>query len=118
MQKLENLYKRSHLFFLPTRAECFGIVFCEANSYGIPVISTDTGGVSSVIQNDINGYLLALSATHKDYYEEIVKLLINRNKLKEISISSREKYLRDLNWGIWGIQMKEIITATYNKSVL
>lgn len=118
IQKLENLYKRSHLFFLPTRAECFGIVFCEANSYGIPVISTDTGGVSSVIQNDINGYLLALSATHKDYYEEIVKLLINRNKLKEISISSREKYLRDLNWGVWGIQMKEIITATYNKNVL
>jgi hypothetical protein len=45
-------------------------------------------------------------------------LLINRNKLKEISISSREKYLRDLNWGVWGIQMKEIITATYNKNVL
>lgn len=35
-----------HLLLLPTRAECAGIVFNEASAYGVPILLTDTGGVS------------------------------------------------------------------------
>ena len=31
------------------------IVFSEANSFGLPVLTTDTGGISSIIRDDVNG---------------------------------------------------------------
>ncbi len=35
-RQLESLYMDSDFFVLPTRAECYGIVFCEANAFGLP----------------------------------------------------------------------------------
>lgn len=112
----EKVLSNSHLFFLPTRAECFGIVFCEANAYGIPVISTDTGGVSSVIENDVNGYLLPHAATSEDYFKVIESLILDKNKLKQLAKTSREKYNEELNWNNWGIKMKEILLLTQASS--
>jgi len=112
---LEELLKCSHLFFLPTRAECYGIVFCEANAYGIPVISTDTGGVSSVIQNGVNGFLLPIDAKSDEYSSIIEKLILDKNKLKKLSETSRIKYESDLNWDVWGSKMKIIFEENINK---
>ncbi|TSA49979.1 MAG: glycosyltransferase [Sphingobacteriales bacterium] len=39
---------------VPSRAECYGIVFAEASSYGLPSVSTDTGGVSAVVKEGVN----------------------------------------------------------------
>lgn len=116
MKKFNNLYKKSHLFFLPTRAECYGIVFCEANAFGMPAITTDTGGVSSVVENGVNGYLLPEDAKSDEYTQLIESLLNDKNKLKNLAISSRKKYLNELNWKVWGKQMKEIIIKTYQMS--
>ena len=38
-------------FLMPTRAEAQGIVFNESAAYGLPVVSTDVGGVSTVVQS-------------------------------------------------------------------
>src|SRR5260370_37309453 len=35
-QELEQLYVTSDFLLLPTRQECFGMVFCEASSFGLP----------------------------------------------------------------------------------
>ncbi len=112
MLKFQELFKKSHLFFMPTRAECFGIVFCEANAYGLPVITTDTGGVSSIIENGVNGLMLPLNATSDDYCKVIADLISDKARLKEMSISSREKYLKELNWNQWGEEMKKILLLT------
>ncbi len=56
-QVWERLFTESHFFILPTRAECMGISFSEAAAFGLPVIATDTGGVSTVVKDDRNGFL-------------------------------------------------------------
>jgi glycosyltransferase involved in cell wall biosynthesis len=38
-EPLEQLYRDSTLFFLPTHHEMFGLVFAEAMSYGLPVVA-------------------------------------------------------------------------------
>lgn len=44
-QKYLDVWSNSHLLLLPTRAECSAIVFNEASAYGVPILSTDTGGI-------------------------------------------------------------------------
>lgn len=55
------LYNWADLFILPSMAlehsiEGYGIVFIEANSYGLPVISGDTGGMKEAVENGVTGY--------------------------------------------------------------
>ena len=111
--KFQEFFIKSHLFFMPTRAECFGIVFCEANAYGLPVIATDTGGVPSVIENGVNGFMLPLNAGSEEYFKIISNLISDSAKLRRMAETSREKYLKDLNWKQWGKEMKEILLLTH-----
>jgi len=114
-KKYINLLNESHIFFLPTRRECFGLVFYEASAYGLPAITTDTGGVTSVIENGINGYALPLDASPDDYAKKIQLLLDNPQKLKDMAIMSRDKFDKELNWDVWGEKMKHILLLTMNK---
>jgi len=72
--QLERLFDTSDFFFLPTRSECYGMVFCEASAYGLPVITTNTGGVSGAVTNGENGFMLPLSAEAVDYAGVIAKV--------------------------------------------
>ena len=105
----DKLLLESHLFFMPTRAECFGIAFCEANAYGLPVITTDTGGVTSIVENGVNGYALPIDAKGQEYAAIIKTLLDAPQKIEEMSANARKKYENELNWAIWGKQIKELI---------
>jgi glycosyltransferase involved in cell wall biosynthesis len=46
------------IFVLPSLSEGFGLVNLEAMAAGIPVIASDTGGVSEAVRDGINGYLV------------------------------------------------------------
>jgi glycogen(starch) synthase len=52
---LEALYKVSDLVVAPSTYEPFGIVPLEAMTNGIPVIVSDTGGMSEIVENEESG---------------------------------------------------------------
>ncbi len=107
----DDLLCKSHILFVPTRADCTPIVFCEASAYGITTITTDTGGVTSIIKDGINGYALPIQAKPEDYADKISSLIENPKTLERLSLSSRERYDSDLNWDVWGKRMREILTT-------
>ncbi len=111
----DDLLLSSHLMFMPTRAEAMGIAFCEAFAYGLPVISTNTGGVSAVVDNGINGYLLPIEATSKDYVIKIKQLFENKEKIKKMAKNAREKFEQELNWEAWRKGTKNIILNVANQ---
>ena len=59
-QELVDLYQQSHLFVLPTRADCYSAVAMEAQASGLPVIISRIGGIPEIIQHEITGYLTDL----------------------------------------------------------
>lgn len=100
--RLHTLLLASDLLLLPTRAECAGIVFCEASAYGLPIISTDTGGVSSYVKEGVNGYLLPPEAPGPEYAARILSLLKDQEVYRTMRSGSRTWYETSLNWEQWG----------------
>lgn len=98
-EKLMNcLYAESHFFILPTLAECTPIVFSEANSFGLPVLTTNTGGISSIIKNDINGKMFGPKLDVTACVDYITHFFTEIEKYKEFSEKSFNEYVTRLNW--------------------
>jgi glycosyltransferase involved in cell wall biosynthesis len=107
--RLEELYYTADFFLLPTRAECFGMVFCEANAYGIPIISTATGGVSTIVQEGVNGYLLTPEAQGEEYASIIDKVWRDKPGYQALRISTRDRYDKVLNWKSWAESVRKVM---------
>jgi glycosyltransferase involved in cell wall biosynthesis len=46
------------VFVLPTQADCFSIASIEAMAAGLPVVTTDVGGIADIVTSGENGYLV------------------------------------------------------------
>jgi glycosyltransferase involved in cell wall biosynthesis len=55
---LMNLFQTADIFLYPTYMDTFGIVFLEAMSYKLPIISTNVFAVPEIIENEKNGFLI------------------------------------------------------------
>lgn len=52
-----NLLRIGDLFLLPSQTESFGLAALEAMAVGVPVISSNTGGIPEVNEHGFSGYL-------------------------------------------------------------
>lgn len=109
MGSFTELFQHTHLLFLPSKAECFGIVFCEASAFGIPSITTNTGGIPNAVIDGENGYCLDVNATPSEYFNTISQLIENPSQYQSLSASSRALYLSTLNWNHWAHSIAELI---------
>ncbi|GHN29300.1 glycosyltransferase family 4 protein [Lactobacillus delbrueckii] len=109
-QKYLNTWSKVHLLLLPTRAECSAIVFNEASAYGVPILSTDTGGVSDYVFNDVNGWRMPLSASGDDYAIKIEEW-IKTDKFSDLSASALNLYQTRNSWKAWGESFKKIVSS-------
>lgn len=55
--EIDKILCFSDLFLLPSEKESFGLAALEAMASGVPVISSNTGGLPEVNENGISGYL-------------------------------------------------------------
>lgn len=55
--KIKELMNRSKLLIHTSHFETFGLVAIEANTMGVPVLTTNQGSLSELIENNVNGYL-------------------------------------------------------------
>ena len=114
-EKFEEIMATCHFLFLPTLADCTPMVFAEANAYGMPVITRDTGGVSTIVQNDINGYILPNEASALDFARLIEQKFFRSKEYVELAKQSRKYYTSNLSWNVWALNAKEaIVRAFYN----
>ena len=56
--ELRELYATSDVFVLPTRADCYSLVCMEALAAGLPVVTTDVGGLPDVVREGDTGHVV------------------------------------------------------------
>lgn len=83
--KTHKLYKKSHVFVLPSLNEALGNVTHEAIASGLPVITTNTGAAELVREN---GYIIK-KANSKEIYDSLEKLIKNKKIREKMSRKSR-----------------------------
>ncbi len=107
--KLHELFAGAHYVFVPSRAEAFGMIFAEANAFGVPAISTATGGIPGVVQHGHNGYLLPLDAGAEDYAELIASTFANPAHYARLCAQSFETFATTLNWDAFCRRFFELV---------
>lgn len=110
-ERLKSLWIQATFLILPTRIDAFGIVFCEAAAYGLPCFGTNTGGVAGALHDGKNGYLMPYEAGGSEYAERIAVLFKDDEAYRELAISARDEFEKELNWDSWAMRLKEILKA-------
>jgi glycosyltransferase involved in cell wall biosynthesis len=108
-RKLNELFSVSHFFILPTRFEAYGLVFCESAAFGVPALAPATGGIPTIIQDGVTGFLLPEKASGKDYAEKIASLVRNPEKWHTMRKAAHERFENQLNWDAWAAQFRKCL---------
>jgi D-inositol-3-phosphate glycosyltransferase len=58
-QLLSSWMRAADVTLVPSRAESFGLVALESSACGTPVVASDVGGLTTLIDPGVTGYLVA-----------------------------------------------------------
>jgi N-acetyl-alpha-D-glucosaminyl L-malate synthase BshA len=78
------------LFLLPSETESFGLAALEAMAVGVPVISSNTGGIPEVNLHGFSGYLADVGDTVK-MAEFAIDLLLDNEKLNLFKMQAKKR---------------------------
>ncbi|NBW35240.1 MAG: glycosyltransferase [Cytophagia bacterium] len=113
---LKSLFERASFFILPTLADCTPIVIAEAYSFGIPVLSSDTGGISSMVMHEVTGYLIH-DYDPKSYAKRVHQLISDPSLYRTLSENCLKYYKEKYNWSAAIDNLKEVVlTSIDNKN--
>jgi L-malate glycosyltransferase len=89
-QEIDKILCFSDLFLLPSQTESFGLAALEAMACGVPVVSTDTGGLPEVNLHGYSGYLAAVGAIEKMAHYAI-DILSDDARLSTFKFQAKER---------------------------
>ena len=101
-QEISDLLNQSDIFCLPSvrarngDSEAFGIVFLEAASAGVPVVSTFHGGIPEAVVDGVTGYL-APEKNPMILAKLIDKLASDKELRLKMGMSGRARVEREFN---------------------
>ena len=85
-----ELFKKAKLLIHTSKFETFGLVAIEANTMGVPVLTTNNGSLMEIIENNKNGYL-SENLIDSNVNNFVNNLFNNVTKYKETYLSCIEK---------------------------
>ena len=102
-----KIYSNIDVFVLSSISEGTPMSLLEAMAFGVPVVATNVGEVSNIINNDINGILVEARDV-KGLAAGILDILFNPEKAKRMIIAGRETIELRYNSKKWIKEIEEI----------
>lgn len=94
--EIDKILCFSDLFLLPSQTESFGLAALEAMASGVPVISSNTGGIPEVNVHGVSGYLSNVGDID-DMSKNAISILKDPKKLEAFKNNAR---LESLNFDL------------------
>ena len=85
---------KADLFMLPSNYEGLPMVIIEAMSFGKPVVASNVGGISEIVRNDTNGYVV--ENTPEAFAARIKEILEDKRRYDSFSKASLEIFNAEL----------------------
>ena len=100
--------------FTPKRREGLGLVLLEALASGKPIVATDVGGVSSVVENDVNGFLVKPSRPEL-LVEPVLRLLKDKAVYARMARSGKEIVIKKFSINGMADRTEEVYKDVVNQ---
>ena len=91
--EIDRILCFSDLFLLPSQTESFGLAALEAMAVGVPVISSNTGGIPEVNVQGVSGYLSNVGDV-ADMTKNALHILSDKNRLETFKSNARKESLK------------------------
>ncbi|PSN11686.1 group 1 glycosyl transferase [filamentous cyanobacterium CCT1] len=108
-KQLDQLFSEAHFLILPSRAECFGVVFAEAASFGLPSVSSNTGGIPTVNQDGKTGQTFSLEDPPEAYARYIKSLMDSPQQYHQLALSAFETFSQSFTWSVASQKMLSLL---------
>ena len=90
-----SLYSSSHICVIPSLYEGFGFGAGEAMACGLPLISTQSGGLKEVIGQEA---VIIEAASSEAIIKAVKDLFSNKEKQLALSRAGRKRMEKEFNW--------------------
>ena len=91
--EIDKILCFSDLFLLPSQTESFGLAALEAMASGVPVISSNTGGIPEVNKQGVSGYLSNVGDV-EDMTKNALSILKDANVLNQFKENAKKESLQ------------------------
>lgn len=85
----DRLLREADVFFLPSYNEGMPMSVLDAMGYGLPIVSTNVGGIPKIVHDGENGFCI-VPGDCKAFATGIIKLLVHDEERKRAAMSSIE----------------------------
>ncbi|MFM9983804.1 MAG: glycosyltransferase [Flavobacteriales bacterium] len=92
-----SVVKQFDILVNPSREESFGVAVVEAMACEVPVVVTRVGGLTEVVDDEING-LIANPEDHQHLAAQLQRLVDSPELRKSLGKSGRQKVLNEYDW--------------------
>lgn len=86
----DHLLRDADIFFLPSYNEGMPMSILDAMGYGLPIVSTNVGGIPKVVNDGENGFICAPGCI-SSFSERIIHILLDIDTRKDFSKRSMRK---------------------------
>lgn len=112
---LVKAYQAASIFILPTLNDSFPLVILEAMAAGLPVISTNVGGIPGMIDDQQTGYVI-VPGNSQALAEKIQYLLDNPDVAHAFGERGRTKVSEQLTWIKQSNRTSVVLTQALTRS--
>lgn len=111
--RLEALFSTCHFLVVPTRAECFGIVFAEAQTFGLIPVTRLIHATGEIVLDGQTGLTLPDGASASAYADAMLAVYNDRERYAAISWRARSRAATLFDWeNTADVIMHEISSTT------
>ncbi len=103
-QTLASVYREHDVMLDLALANASAVTLLDAAAFALPVVATDVGGVRSVVDAGITGYLVPADESTVPAVVQALQSLCVRETYAAFAKQARTRYLTALNWDVWAAE--------------